>query len=286
MKQFKNTQCVMLPTKNRTDIIINNSFSNKSLLQFRPDLKDASDKLRSALINQYLYIISNDKIECGDWFLTTSGNAYRCIKSNSVTIYYYKGNDRCSHAMKLEGCKKLIASSDEELNKGKVKSESLPQISQQFIEQYIEAYNRGEVITEVLVEYELDNINSILCQGECGICDDSCNIVFKVKVNQDNTINIKPVKDSWNREEHIKNMKKYLDENGREIEHGDIFDIGQTVNGVSTFMISLIDDKLDVFYYIDNSICLPYEYDKEDILKHIENLFGFEDIKFISNLYK
>ena len=68
--------------------------------------------------------------------------------------------------------------------------ENLPQPSQQFIQKYIEEYNKGNVITDVLVEYDY-------------LLDDRAVLPYwNLKVNtKDNTITIKKVKDSWNRDE-------------------------------------------------------------------------------------
>ena len=63
----------------------------------------------------------------------------------------------------------------------------LPKPSQSFIEKYIEKYNKGEQITDVLVEYWAHTEEHP-----------------QLKINpKDNTITIKPVKDSWNREEVV-----------------------------------------------------------------------------------
>lgn len=88
--------------------------------------------------------------------------------------------------------KKIIASTNPSLN--------LPQPSQSFITKYIEEYNKGNVITEVMVEYEV-NSKDIIKFGARG---------EHVKINsKDNTITIKKIKDSWTREEVIKLIKEY-----------------------------------------------------------------------------
>ena len=89
------------------------------------------------------------------------------------------------------GYKEILSSTDVSLG--------LPQPSQQFIEKYIEEYNRGNIITDVFVEYEnkfdeygYDIIKSIL------------------KINpKDNTITIKKVKETYTREELYQILEKY-----------------------------------------------------------------------------
>ena len=63
------------------------------------------------------------------------------------------------------------------------------------------------------------------------------------------------------------------------INHGDLFDIGQTINGVSTFIF------LDgIFYYYIGDLFLgrEYEYDAEDLKNLILN-DEFDEIKFLGN---
>jgi hypothetical protein len=64
-----------------------------------------------------------------------------------------------------------------------------------------------------------------------------------------------------------------------QINHGDIFDIGQTVNGVSTFVFL----DLVFYYFIEStgSIGREYEYDQEDLKNLILN-DEFDEVKRIS----
>ena len=106
--------------------------------------------------------------------------------------------------------REVLATTDETLyltfNNGKTDLKFvLPQPSQQFIEKYIEEYNKGNIITDVLVEYESD-FNSCFCTKD--ICNGN-NCPKKLKINpKDNTITIKKIKDSYSREE----VDRMLDE--------------------------------------------------------------------------
>ena len=143
-------------------------------------------------------------------------------------------------------CKKVIATTDTSLkqfiyttmviDEGDI-YQSLPQPSQQFIEKYIEEYNKGNIIIDVLVEYEQDYTNrncstcSLGTDGTCELnlekkcCSSTNNAtkhgdywiscldgeedseIYKIKVTpKDSTITIKKLKDSWNREEVIEQM--------------------------------------------------------------------------------
>ena len=68
--------------------------------------------------------------------------------------------------------------------------------------------NEGNPITEVIVEYEIicgrcySNTDECWSAKECSRNTDFPDIV-KLKVNSDNTINIKLIKDKWSKEEVI-----------------------------------------------------------------------------------
>ena len=120
----------------------------------------------------------------------------QCKSINDVWV----NDSNVSSTRHIENCKKVIATTDTSL---KIKHQhspylrdwNLPQPSQQFIKEYIESYNKGEVITYVLVEYELKMIHN-------GRINSNTKIWEEVKVNpKDNTITIKPIKDSWSRDE-------------------------------------------------------------------------------------
>ena len=62
------------------------------------------------------------------------------------------------------------------------------------------------------------------------------------------------------------------------INNGDIFDIGQSVNGVSTFIY--LNEK--IYYFYDDKIQREYEYDIKEIYYTITIIVG-GDVKFIGN---
>lgn len=183
-------------------------------------------------------------------------------------------NRKGKYYLKTEtGYREILASTDKSLikcpNKSiefgccdkpefcEVKQIITPQIPQSFIEHYISEYNKGNIITEVMVEYEFLTMykgkldyNDIILNTECynydynkvykksklgrfhkGIVKErftNCNgtfitengekqfctlkeLYFNVpKINSDNTINIKPIKDSWNRKEVIDDIEQAM----------------------------------------------------------------------------
>ena len=156
----------------------------------------ATDKAENALILTLqdkalnIYILSEDEkengfnIPKGSWFYDTRD---KTISNSSLAITHFS--------------KKIIASTDKSLTKylgtdgnGFHESRYLPQIPQSFIEYFITEFNKGNVIDKVNVEYEE-------YEGKKPFERLLDNPVLKL--NQDNTINIKPIKEFWSREEVI-----------------------------------------------------------------------------------
>lgn len=143
---------------------------------------------------QHIYIISEDEIKVGDW----------CIDRHK-TVYKQKTDKIFTE---FTGSKKIIATTDKlilktskSINKEQFPDIILPQISQQFIEHFITEYNKGNIISDVLVEYEY-----LLGNNE----DENQNLIPELflKINKNNTINIKTVKDSFSRDEVIKLLQE------------------------------------------------------------------------------
>ena len=175
------------------------------------------------LKHQHLYIISDDEIKEGDWCINTGGN----IK-DSFPFRVTK------EVMNNKFIKKIIATTDTSLlidtyiNQGDtVKGDliikrgsdyttglkgriNLPQPSKQFIQKFVEEYNKGNVITDILVEYELISneeyfLNTINPDDDVPYFDE------RLEINpKDNTITVKKVKNNWNYEEQIDVIEKYL----------------------------------------------------------------------------
>lgn len=138
---------------------------------------------------QHLYILSDDPIQVGDW-----------IYESDLETINRAGQDYVRNIMDS----KIIATTDSSLSHrewvGMVDGEDtyeeivLPQPSPQFIEKYVEQYNKGNQITEVLVEYERGFKHNEFMEREF------YNISPKVNP-KDNTITIKKVKDTYTQEE-------------------------------------------------------------------------------------
>lgn len=231
---FKKCKVVMLPTSEKANITY---WELPKKLNFNIIPYNNTQNLNK---NQHLYIISDKKIKDGDWFLTdirakksdNNGEPIwelkRCLKTKNEWIFDTT-NDGLGY--NPDWCKKIIATTDTRLKISKFshfsqdlmkvsvyKDYLFSQPSQQFIKKYIEEYNKSNIITEVLVEFEqYHGINTSIAEinyisGDGNLNWKGANDLrdFKLKINpQDNTITIKKIKGSWNRKEVIELIQKY-----------------------------------------------------------------------------
>lgn len=196
---YKKHSLILLPTNEKSNIWLRN---NK--LKYNCS---ASSKINP----QHLYILSDDKIKENDWFINLySNNIFQNKNGYGVRL----SDKYANYALDLETCKKIIATTNTslkiEFKDGRmngVQTKRLPQIPFLFVQHYIEQYNLGNVITEVEVEYEIWNVFS----GDHNNTPQE----ISLKLNLNNTINIKPLKDSWTREEVRLLICKYAEENGK-----------------------------------------------------------------------
>ena len=183
---YKKHSLILLPTDEKSNIILSGF---KTLFLSPPMEVKSSDTF------QNLYVLSNDEIKIGDWFIFADAPEFTGDLPNYKIIKATKNH-------KEFGCKKIIATTNTSLFQttqyeieGNQKIQ-LPQIPFLFIQHYIEQYNLGNVITEVEVEYEIWNVFS----GDHNNTPQE----ISLKLNSNNTISIKPLKNSWTREEVIK----------------------------------------------------------------------------------
>jgi len=160
---------------------------------------------------KHLYITSDEVIKIEDWVICKNDVFKPECKEEINDLQNW--------------CKKIIATTDKSLN--------LPLIPQSFIETYIEEYNKGNMIENIEIEIEdrftiYKNCNNCLhyrnegcknpktnfhaCKRDFITWDPKNDNVFGLLCNSKNKISIKPIKDSWNREEVIALCKQaYFD---------------------------------------------------------------------------
>ena len=148
-------------------------------------------------IGEFVYVTSSDEIKEGDWCLQTNYpiNFTKPIKALFHILENLKGN--FIEGIHISCYKKIIASNDPELHKDGVVKIGLP-----FIEKYITEYNKGNVIKEVNVEYEIEYIEDSTKEytelGQPAIK------IETPKLNSDGTIIIHKVQEVFTKED----MKK------------------------------------------------------------------------------
>lgn len=149
----------------------------------------------------HIYITSDEEIKEYDWIYYPMPQANYPGKINHIIEQYQTNKHDKELVQKF--CKKIIATTDKCLlvtvhGKGSIVTpEYLPQPSKQFIQKYITEYNKGNIITECLVEYS---------EYTDGTRDEDGYPLSKYKLHIDshNCITIKPIKDTYTREEVIK----------------------------------------------------------------------------------
>lgn len=160
----KKIQVVLLAIEKESKLLLNEDYLEilQNLLKDKPDTKRCK--------RVHLYFLSNEEVKQGDWFIV-DGTSYigKCVG-------FKNGNPIDENAEHCD-CFEIIASTDESLE--------LPKPSDEFISQYVDNYNKGNIITEVMVEYE-----------NCMISD---NISYfgNIKLSSNNEIIIKPVVETW-----------------------------------------------------------------------------------------
>jgi hypothetical protein len=145
---------------------------------------------------QHLYITSNRPTKDGDWFLEDD---------NVLRRYNPTSRKDISNGLSIIGDydKKIEATTDPSLAISKPTGtsfpdkylERLPQIPESFIKAYVESYNAGKPITEVLLETVQTR----------GIKPDD----FMINTRTDNTVIIHHIKDSYTRDEVLNILSSF-----------------------------------------------------------------------------
>lgn len=193
---WKKHELVMLPTNEKASTIWLNT--NSQLLHTH-----VSGEYKEKYNAQHLYILSDKEIKEGDWFHDKILNVF--VQADIFTDLEYVNNS--------DLVKKIIATTDKSLTKKEypiingqhstiITDCYLPQIPQSFIEYFVKQYNKGIVIDKVMVEYYRRGLNSDGIDADLtgGVIIHK-NDYYVPRINNDNTINIKPIKDSWSRKE-------------------------------------------------------------------------------------
>lgn len=201
---YRKCKVVMLPT-NEKALIYKFNETNKLIVSHHPNQKDEATP-------QHLYILSDDEIKNGDHVCPVNYQGIWVFQKAPCPMPYW-GNDKA--------CKKIIASTNSSLSveihypiaEGRA-WKKLPQPSQSFIDKYVSEYNKGNIITDVMVEYfsNSDTGNNVVEWNE-------------LKVNpKDNTITTKKLKDSWTKDEVINLIRSFRNDILIKVSEGKVSD--------------------------------------------------------------
>lgn len=214
MSTFKKCKIFMLSHSNLgTDITMYHDGKFKNC-----ELSSDVNKLQYHT-NQHLYIISDEEIKSEDYFVFITPY----LEAVRKCFYFFKDTDDEVFCKDVDGgiyhitySKKIIASTDTSLN--------LPKPSPSFIKKFIDEWNKGNKIEDILVEYVDDEMTPEMSSGytghRCNTCgkwsyaivDKQCHCKH-IKINpKDNTITIKKLKDSWSKEEVSKHISDFSKE--------------------------------------------------------------------------
>lgn len=140
---------------------------------------------------QHLYILSDEEIKEGDF----------CYSERDKSVYksQFSEFDNATNYVW-----KIIATTNSSLSQFKWEIKSyqmgnkiIPTIPQPFIQFYIQEYNKGKAPVDVEVEYERIEPFKQTISREF----DEDDVRYELVINPDNTINIKPTKECWTRED-------------------------------------------------------------------------------------
>ncbi len=207
---WKEHEIILLPTDTEAAIWLRPD-SNLSLsIKGQPPLYG---KNKLDWKGQALYILSDEEIQIGDYYVE-----HTQIKPDRYEIYQRTIDD-----VTIENSKKIIATTDTSLfiqtggfnGFTKYQEKDFPKISQSFIELFVSEYNKGNKLTKVFIEYkskykkECDCFKVDITDG-CNV-KEHCEIIENLKIDSFNTVNIRPIKDSFTRGEVEKQIDNLLD---------------------------------------------------------------------------
>ncbi len=206
-KHYIDAKVVMLATGDKSPLVLNNIENGLFLVGGTGIL--AKHRMGDCT-NQHLYITSNDEIKKGDWFLLIGNNGKKDYKTllqcHSVAgdMIYTKCYPHFSTvSWNKKQCFKILRTTNKSTNinigfPNEIIKEfklNLPEPSKEFVQSFIESYNKGEAITDVLVEVECGQCTEF---GYVNSCRTSCNgKFFQLKISNDNTVNVVNKNESW-----------------------------------------------------------------------------------------
>lgn len=163
---------------------------------------------------QELYILSDENLEVCDWCYDSINKII--IQFNNTTACILANNQKEKYNNK--SFFKIIATTDKSLeicqnikseycNNSEIIGCNLPQPSQSFITKFIDEWNKGNKITEVMVEFEEIETEDYL-DITVDMYDED--IEYQLKIDKNNEITITMVKDNYSIEEIINDIEQAM----------------------------------------------------------------------------
>lgn len=181
MEQWKKGQAVLLP----------HNSTNTAITKYLPNTLSLNNDILAPHTNQLLLIVVESKIEVGDVYLIL-------LEGGSYSIHQFNNNVPTSVSSAQYYKKLVAASSDILVNKSGISGAiaswefiSIAKPSEYFTKLFIESFNKGIVIGDILVEYTL--VLKSLPDSETGQPEDCIRVLIEeIKIDpKNNTINIK-----------------------------------------------------------------------------------------------
>jgi len=201
---WKKCKVVMLATNEKVEFFVANY------------IRTFKEKLMLNGYSQHLYILSDDEIKERDWCYHKDIGIVKCTKGGEWGEFCSKRVKR-NFAMNdlLSKFYKVIATTDTSLrlskpfetkNMGTLGNSliTLPKLPQSCITYYIAEYNKGNVITEVEVEYEESWLKDWETENKKRQGTWADEKLIKLKLSSDDTITVKSLKEFWTRDEVVK----------------------------------------------------------------------------------
>lgn len=226
---FQEKEIVLLPFEGKAENCLVGYMDRSLLFIYKEDYIYTQEYLKSTMSSAYhLYILSDEKIEEGDWvYHAPTQNIIKATCNYTGNVRFKKIIATTNKTLEVginqcDGCragKPVDHNGNHAMGEGRYPDymcckkdtyiHHLPEIDIDFIDEYIELYNTQNVVNKVLVEY-VDN-------GEEGWVGDDytgepCwDEKIELYVNKNNTVNINFKKSSWTEKElPIDEMKNLI----------------------------------------------------------------------------
>jgi len=209
-KYYQGCDVVLLPTESNSGLTLGKS---KWGILIQYDTKSVHPQNDAYTENQHLYILSDEEIKEGDYAIDLTEDLG--LKNDIFKV------DKATLKFANQECKKIIATTDDSLSEqimyypdgtiiGNVESyKILLQIPQYFIEHFINEYNKGNVLSKVLIGVEenvVDTKFNIHLNEQENITE------WQIELNQNSEISILVDKKQTVQEYEQQGLEKYSKE--------------------------------------------------------------------------